>query len=434
MFFASIFSIWAIPFIFTFWNSEIFHTLDFLPAFILDLFFFADIFVIFHTGFLKDGVVFNDKQTHIPFWREVIMWIAPWPIISIGYFLNNLQLTRILSFFYLFRLVRLFDSSYTISTTLVYIHPVSKFLLYFSLFFTVIHIFSCIIWGIGNSEMEHSKNSWLLIKGTSKESFLGQYFHSLYFITTTVLTIGYGDLHPVTFNEIIVTIIIELLGVFCYSFLTSNLVAHGANPSYLSFLAKFQLKDQALKRQGISSPSRIELLRYYEYIWEKSQNTSFESISRNLGLPNSLQKKIGLALRSNLFSSIPALSELSYEVYEQIALSLKLRIFTPGDYLIRPGKVSNRIFLISDGTVSLVSLTGALIARLNNASGVILGEESMIYRTEETACAYAETYVEAYELLRADFESIPELRNAFESNFLSHFDSIQTIPPLIPSP
>jgi hypothetical protein len=62
-------------------------------------------------------------------------------------------------------------------------------------------------------------NNWLIAQGIENESFFTKYLYSLYWSTITILTIGYGDLVPVTNPERIFVILTALIicGVFGYS-------------------------------------------------------------------------------------------------------------------------------------------------------------------------------------------------------------------------
>jgi hypothetical protein len=66
------------------------------------------------------------------------------------------------------------------------------------------------------------------------DSPYGLYVLSLYFSVMTLCTVGYGDIHPITFAEHIVCIIMMLVGgivwaylIGCLTAIVSNLDRHG---------------------------------------------------------------------------------------------------------------------------------------------------------------------------------------------------------------
>ena len=414
MFYLSLIAIWEIPFEFCFNIEKSYSYL--IPALTLDFFYLIDIFIVNRTGVLQYGIIKLDKtsiESQIASWRFIIYWISPWPYYLVGYWFNNTDLYKFLLLFKLLRLIRLFEAHHIIRNTLVYISPLSRMSTLFSIFFTLVHFFACIFWYTGHQEIPQS--SWLIESGLVQKPLIIQYFHSIYYITTTVLTIGYGDIHPYTFNEICVVIGVEALGVFFYNFLISNMVSIVADPSRNSFLAKYQRVYSAFKWRGISDESMRELLRYYEYVWEKDRDRAdfYETASK---MPEGLQKRLALALHMEVFNKLPAFGNLQEEFLEKIAMALRPRIFTPGDFLIKVQRVSNRMYFLTEGKVALLTSNGQLTNIVDGSTGCVLGESSVINNIPETASAVAETYVEAFELTKEDYQLIREECPQFEDS------------------
>lgn len=411
MYFASLSAIWETFYVW-FFDFE----LDFvwiIPTLVIDVLYLVDIFIVTRTGVLHYGVMKLDKVSiisSISKWKMGLYWISPWPYYLIGYFFQNLLVYRILLCLKYIRVVRLYNARSIIRCSLPYINAFSKMLMLFTTLFTIVHVFACIFWFIGHVELPGE--SWLNLTEVLDEPEMIQYFHSVYYITTTILTIGYGDIHPVTFPEIIVVIIIEGVGVFFYNFLVSNMVSIVADPSRNAFLSKYQRIYNAFKWRGVSKESRKELLRYYEYVWDKSRNTDgyYETSNK---MPESLQKRISVTLQTRLFNNITAFRESDQKMLEEVALSLKPRIFTPGDFIIKAGRVSNKIYFVTEGKIDVLNPTGSFIASFDGKNICVLGETSVIYGTEEVTCSIAETYVEAFELSKESIESIPGLHDRF---------------------
>ncbi len=58
---------------------------------------------------------------------------------------------------------------------------------------------------------------------------LDLYVTSFYFTTTTILTVGYGDISAVSMSEKILCIILMIIGVISFSFATGSLSSIIAN-------------------------------------------------------------------------------------------------------------------------------------------------------------------------------------------------------------
>jgi len=418
----SLLVIWEVPFEWCF-NLEK-SMIYFIPAITIDAIFLIDIFIVKRTGILQYGIIKLDKASidaNVPSWRLFIYWLSPWPFYLIGWFNNNDSLYQYLLLLKLFRLVRLYDSYSIIRNTLVYISPVSKMATLFTMLFTIVHVFACIFWYTGHREIPNK--SWIIEVGISEKPLIIQYFHTVYYITTTILTIGYGDIHPFTFNEICVVIGVEAFGVFFYNFLVSNMVSIVADPSRNSFLSKYQRIYSAFKWRGISDESMCELLRYYEYVWERDRDRAdfYETASK---MPEGLQKRLALALHMEVFNKVDALRGASEEALEKVAMALRPRIFTPGDFLIKVGRVSSRMYFVTEGKIDMISGSGTLLNVLDGANGCVLGEASVINGSEEVASAIAETYVEAFELMKEDFDEIVQDFPQLQHNLMKKSPSL----------
>ena len=415
MFFFSVIVLFELPFE---WIYEIPLTYKWIiPSLVMDVFFAIDVYISQNTGILEFGVVTLNKKyirSKLTVLRKIVYWITPIPFYLIGYFVKSEKVYRILITFKVLRIVRLGEAIHTFQTSLIYVGPYNKMLVLLAFLLFIDHIFACIFWLVGNKELPGP--SWLHeVAFIDNEPQLVQYIHTLYYITTTMLTIGYGDLHPYTFNEIIVIIVVECIGVFFYNFFLSNMVSIVADPSRTSFLEKYQKIYIAFKWRGVSNDSILELLRYFEYVWERNHDESdfYENAQR---MPDSLKKKVALALHAQLFEKIDSIKDLSLESRAQIAIRLRPRIFTPGDYLIKAGSLSKKIFFLSSGKVQVLSSCGSLINSHEGPAGIIFGIGSFLNGSEEVTCVIAQTYVETYELTKGDFDDLKDNNEDFRTS------------------
>ena len=415
MYIVCLLSLWELPFEW-FFNFPL-RWYWILPALFMDALCFADNFIYERTGVLHYGLIELDRESirgDLKMWKRVIFWMTPWPLYLLGFFMNNRLVFRILVCLKILRIVRLVDARNRINDTLIYISPISKISILFSILFSIVHVCTCIFWFIGNQELPGE--SWLtnVVQISDKDEFV-QYIHTFYYATTTILTIGYGDIHPYTFAEILCVICMEACGVLFYNFLVSSMVSIVANPSKTSFMSRYHRIYAAFKWRGVSDEALLELLRYYDYVWEQDRNQLdfYETVQK---MPESLQKRLALALHLSTFNKIEKLRNCDLDILESIALALKPKVFTPGDYLIKAGRVSSRLYILAEGTVDVISREGLRLKTFDGSAGVIIGESSLVTGQEEPASIMANTYVEAFELSKDEFEEISELADILRRN------------------
>ena len=92
-------------------------------------------------------------------------------------------------------------------------------------FIVILHLFCC-LWFLLN-KIYLSSNCWIFVYNLEDSPVFDQYIGSLYYISETILTVGYGDMTPTTFDEIIFITIMMWMGVGFY------LVIIGSLSSYL---------------------------------------------------------------------------------------------------------------------------------------------------------------------------------------------------------
>jgi hypothetical protein len=77
--------------------------------------------------------------------------------------------------------------------------------------FLLTHLFGIVIYGV--SRFQPSQSYLTIIEAKGHMSWINRYIYSIYFSSTTMLTVGYGDLLPSNVQEIAVVLIMQLFGI-----------------------------------------------------------------------------------------------------------------------------------------------------------------------------------------------------------------------------
>lgn len=116
---------------------------------------------------------------------------------------------------------------------------VERLLVFFLLFLALCHNLSC-LWFLVAKLDSFSEQTWVYRYGYDDATLGEQYMASLYFIITTITTVGYGDITSKSTAEQGFCIVLMLIGVISYS------IAIG---SFTSILSASDKKEERLRQK-----------------------------------------------------------------------------------------------------------------------------------------------------------------------------------------
>jgi hypothetical protein len=95
----------------------------------------------------------------------------------------------------------------------------------------IAHWIACLFYYIGSVELDYEPICWLTEAGFQDKNNFQKYVISLYWAFTTMTTVGYGDVAPITTNEKIFAIFSMLIacGVFAYVVGSIETIARRSN-------------------------------------------------------------------------------------------------------------------------------------------------------------------------------------------------------------
>ena len=211
---------------------------------IIDLCFFADIMIIFNSGYV------NEDTCKLIFSRKLIAcnYIKGWflldviAILPINLFMesgsyNGLtrvsrlgRLYKLLKLARMLRILKIVESQNQIfkqiQTTYKFGIGVERLLFFGLLFVILIHVFSCMWVIIGNINKDGEDiATWIDDERLEGRSDMSTYLLSFYFTVTTITTVGFGDVSITTPYEMIFCIFTMLIGVIAFSLASGSLAS-----------------------------------------------------------------------------------------------------------------------------------------------------------------------------------------------------------------
>lgn len=249
---------------------------------------------------------------------------------------------------------------------------------------------------------------WIIMTGNPDGlSPFELYTRAFYWTTTTLTTIGYGDVTPSTTYQIIYVIFIEIIGAGMYGLIIGNIANLIANID----IAKAQHREKMeklntfLRYRNIPLDLSRKINDYFEYLWQTRRGYEESDVLKEL--PPSLKTWVALFLNKEIIEKVPIFEGASQEFIKETILNLRPVVFTPGDYIVTAGEVGYDMFFISKGTVDVVSADGSTTyATLSD--GQFFGEIALLLSMPRTASIIARDYCDLYRLDKETFDRILE--------------------------
>ncbi|AEJ18459.1 cyclic nucleotide-binding domain-containing protein [Gracilinema caldarium] len=244
---------------------------------------------------------------------------------------------------------------------------------------------------------------------------LDRYLRALYWATTTIATIGYGDYTPDHNNnlQIIYTVIIELFGVGMFSYVIANVSSLVANLDVAKSAYRRHLDEvnAFLHAQRIPLHLQERVRDYYSYLWEQQRGVSTMQVLQEF--PRSLSQEILLYLNRDVLERVELFCGADELFIREAMQLLKSEVFLPGEYIIHQGEIGDCMYFLTSGTVQVL-VDGKEITRLGPGSP--FGETALVEQGHRNASVVSIDYSTGYRLSKSDFEGLRQKYPEFDAH------------------
>lgn len=231
------------------------------------------------------------------------------------------------------------------------------------------------------------------------------YIRAIYWSYTTLVTVGYGDITPVTNEQTIYTIFVMIVGAGFYGYVIGNIASIIANRDLAKaqFLDKMDRVNNFMNFKNIPQDLKNKISEYYFYLWESKRGYEESQVMQDL--PSSLKMKVALYLNKEIFQKIPLFHGAEETLIEQLVEHLQPVVYTPGDYIVRKGEVGYTMFFINRGQTEVIAEDGeTVLARLHD--GNFFGEIALLMNVKRTASIRAADFCDLYTLDKDTFDKV----------------------------
>lgn len=375
----------------------------------IDVFFWLDILLNFFTTFRQGGEKITDARQiarHYLHGCFAIDLLAVLPLDALfldqDLTLAGLPLVLVLRQIRLLRMVRLFvifnrwkHQAWGRADYLRLAH-------FFVLFLLMMHWIAC-IWYLIPSLTGQGETSWLSKVPNADPVTL--YIRALYWVVTTVVTVGYGDVVPVNNFEYVFAIAVMLVGAFMYAFIIGNIanLLRNLDAERSRYYRRVEAIGAYLDERPIPLRLKSQVRDYYDYLWvhhRGAQETTYFA-----ELPPLFRLELLLFLTQDLLAKVPLFQLCPPQLRNALLLALHSYIYAPGIPIAETGVVGHELFFLSRGKAAILSedrseYFGTL------EEGDYFGHLSLILGERRTAGVQALTYCEVLILSQEAFHTL----------------------------
>lgn len=157
-----------------------------------------------------------------------------------------------------------------------------------------------------------SKSNWIYNGSFQDFDDLSLYVAAFYFTVTTIVTVGFGDIHAVNMAEMLICIFLMLIGVISFSFATGALssIISNYDSSQAQLKEKLNTLNQIKDEHKIGPDLYDEILKAIKY--DHSKNS--RDISEFMGeLPYKLRIELAMEIHKGIYNNIDFFKEKKTE-------------------------------------------------------------------------------------------------------------------------
>jgi len=305
-----------------------------------------------------------------------------------------LKLARVLK---LGKSLEVFEDKVTVNPAVVRMVKLFLKILYLA------HILSC-FWVMVTNYNEED-NDW--IQQQSGGDRTTTYIIAMYWTHSTLTTVGYGDVYPVSRAEKAYTVLAMIIGAIVFGYIIGSMAAlvHKIDKSSI-FREKLDIVKEYMRERKLSFALRTKVKQYFEHLF--TIHTNFDENEILTDLPDCIRDEVVLFLNRDIVSKIPFFDSSDDSFIAFVVSLMRPQFCIPEDFIFMEGDLGTEMYFLVKGCVDIVGSAGTPDETVYQTlyEGTYFGELAVLFHCRRTASVRACTYCSIFSLSRKDLDSV----------------------------
>lgn len=245
---------------------------------------------------------------------------------------------------------------------------------------------------------------WIKISGINEQnSISSNYITALYWTTTTLTTVGYGDIVPHSNFEKLYSVVVMIIGVGLYGYLIGNVVSviTKRDPTHEHFISNLENLSSLVRYRNLPKSLTVRVKQYFLYIWKNRLEHNESSFLQKL--PDGLKMEVITFLKQDFIKKVNLFKDAGNEFISDLAENLRETVITPDEFVFHEGDFGEKVYFVIEGQLSVLTKnSNKEIAKIKK--GDFFGEIALFKNRPRNASVKAITFCHLYYLDKNSFD------------------------------